>query len=172
MSPDLSNDRSYAVALARRYFYERNVTLDTLVATFSETTDPLIERLVDLAIHEPARTGRFITVSQRDYERSYWPDVDEVLRELERGERGVLPELRPWSKKRIFWVTILAVFLGASATEHGLIFWHHMKGDAPLPLWSAALHLAAVSFMSCLVLAVAIHLVVAVRHRLRRPNRP
>jgi hypothetical protein len=172
MSPELCNDRSYALALAKRYFYERNVTLDTLVETFSETTDPLISRLVDLAIDEPARTGKFITVSQRDYEKNYWPHVADALRELERGEHGTLPDIRPWSKTRIFWVTVLVVFIAASAAEHGVKFWRHITDDSPLPLWSAALHLVGGSLMSCLLVAVAVNLFVAVRQRLKTRKQP
>ena len=67
----IADDRAYALQLARRYFDERNVEIGTIVETFGNSTDPLIRRLVDLMVREPARSGKFITVSQRDYETNY-----------------------------------------------------------------------------------------------------
>src|SRR5687768_13822721 len=139
--PGLADDRDYALQIAKRYFYERNVELDVVMETFAETTDPVIDRLLDLMVHEPARTGRFITVSQRDYERNYWPDVAAVLTELEKGEAGVLPPPRPVTLKRLLWTSVLLVVATLSAAGNLRDFYWHVTGRKVVHVGLAAVDL-------------------------------
>lgn len=126
----MANDRGYALAIARRFFYERSVTLDLVLETFGDTADPLIIRLVDLMVHEPARTG-LITVSQRDYERNYWPRVATVLVELEKGDAGIVPPEERVTAKRLLWSSVLVLFVGAVSAENLRDFFWHVSGRQP-----------------------------------------
>lgn len=90
MNDEIANDRAYAALLARRYFYERSITAETLATTFEETSDALIAELIDLVVHEPAQSG-MLGVNRDQYVKHYWPHVAAVLQELERGEAGQLP---------------------------------------------------------------------------------
>jgi hypothetical protein len=147
MADELANDRAYALTLARRYFYERNVGVDTLVQTFANTTDPLIARVLDLIAREPPRDGAFLTVSQKDYEKNYWPFVAEVLRELERGEAGIVPPEYRTPARRVFWTMMVLLFVLGSAAENLGKFIAHVSGTRQEAVPAAAAHLGVGMFM-------------------------
>ncbi len=161
--PGIADDRGYALQLARRYFDDRNVEIATVVATFTDSTDPLIHRLVGLMVNEPARAGKFITVSQRDYERNYWPQVAAVLSELEKGEAGVVPPPPPVTRKRLFWITVLAVMVTLSAVDNLRDFYRHITGQKEVHVAFAALDLGFGLLLSVLAIAGVIRLVQLIR---------
>lgn len=167
--PGIADDRGYALQLARRYFYDRNVEITTVVETFSDSTDPLIHRMVDLMVHEPARAGKFITVSQRHYERNYWPQVAAVLSELEKGDAGVIPLPPPVTRKRLFWTTVLVVMVALSAADNLRDFYRHMTGRKIVHVALAALDLGFGLLLAILAIAGLIRLVQLIRiHRSQR----
>ena len=163
--PGIADDRAYALQLARRYFYERNVEIATVIETFAESTDPLILRVVGLMVREPARAGKFITVSQRDYERNYWPQVAAALVELEKGEAGVVPPPPPITRKRLFWTTVLVVMVAVSGADNLRDFYWHITGAKEVPIAIAALDLGFGLLMSVLSVAGVIRLVQLLRVR-------
>lgn len=163
--PGIADDRGYALQLTRRYFYERNVEISTVIDTFAESTDPLILRVVDLIVREPARAGKFITVSQRDYERNYWPQVAAALSELEKGEAGVVPPPPPVTRKRLFWTTVLVLMVAVSAVDNLRDFYRHMTGAKEVHVAFAALDLGFGLLMSVLSVAGLIRLAQLIRVR-------
>jgi hypothetical protein len=165
----IADDRNYALQIARRYFYDRNVEISTVIETFAESSDPLIIRVVDLMVHEPARTGKFITVSQRDYDRHYWPQVAAVLSELEKGDAGVLPPPPPITRRRLFWTTVLLAIVVLSAADNLNDFYSYMAGEKKEHVAFAAVDLGFGLLMSVLAVAGSIRFVQLVRvHRSQR----
>src|SRR5437868_293095 len=85
--PD-AKQRSFAATMGRRYF-DGTLTPEALLEMFYENSDPLIQELLDLIVHEPHDTPvvKISTKHDEDYRRA----VERVLWELERGTAGVLP---------------------------------------------------------------------------------
>ncbi|HEX7707925.1 MAG TPA: hypothetical protein VF701_15810, partial [Thermoanaerobaculia bacterium] len=153
MADGSPNDRAYAHALARRYFYDRNVTVEAMVEMLGETSDPLIARLLELVVQEPARTGRGLTVSQRDYEKNYWPYVADVLIELEKGDLGESPAPRRPSLRRIVWSSVLFLVMVAGALEHLGRFVQYLRNEEG-SMFARSFSLAMGTFLAVLAVLV------------------
>ena len=115
--------RAHAAALARRYFHERSVPLSTLEETFRDTSDPLIEELIDLATHEPP------TEDQWHYQQKYWPHVVAVLEQLDRGALGRLPPSGRWSLWKVMSLGGVLIVSG------GLAAWHLLNATPNDDFW-------------------------------------
>lgn len=135
MSPPLADDRGYAAVLARRYFYDRSVTQELFVETFSATSDPLIAELVDLVATEPDRQG-MLGARYDQYVKHYWPAVAAVLEQLDRGDAGVLPVRGRFSVPRLLLLFLLVVFTAASAADHIATIVRHVRGIEALSSWT------------------------------------
>ncbi len=165
MPDELANDRAHALALARRYFYDRSVTADVVAGTFADTTDPLIARLVAMIVHEPARSGRLITISQWDYERDYWPHVAEVLHELEQKPAGGFPAPPAASMRTMIGAGIALLFvLLAASSDLSKFASYRLHHD---PLWMAVLYLCGGLFMCVVAFVWVTRLVSAIQSRRR-----
>jgi len=130
----IANDRRYAAILARRYFYDRSVTAETLFETFAGTSDPLIAELLDLVAYEPSRTG-MLGVRYAEYVKKYWPHVAAILEQLERGEEGRLPARGRLSLLKVAGYVLFMLFVGAVAVGHVAKVVLHITAARRLSSW-------------------------------------
>ncbi|HWW60306.1 MAG TPA: hypothetical protein VN181_02970, partial [Thermoanaerobaculia bacterium] len=144
-----ADDRQYAAVLARRYFYDRSVTQELFVETFSGTTDPLIAELVDLVATEPAREG-MLGVRHDQYVKHYWPAVKSVLEQLDRGAAGVLAAHGRFSPRKLLLFLLLGLFVAASAADHIAKIVQHVRGIERQPPWPLLGHTTGAVVMSLL----------------------
>lgn len=151
MSHGLADDRKYAAALARRYFYDRSVTQELFIEIFSPTSDPLIAELVELVATEPAREG-LLGVHYDQYVKHYWPSVAAVIEQLDRGEAGVLPARGRFSPRKLVLYLVLVAFVAASAAEHITLIVQHVRGRQILDQWPLLGHTFGAVVMSLLLL--------------------
>lgn len=150
----IADDRAYAATLARRYFYDRSVTIDTVVETFQTTTDPLIAEMIELITHEPERAG-MLGARNDQYLKHYWPHVAAVLRELERGEAGQLPAQGRFTLGKLAVIGVITALCAASVLEHIGKIVPHLAGTARLAWWEFTLHTAGALFMFFVTLGAA-----------------
>jgi hypothetical protein len=99
--------RRDAAAYARRYF-ARTITLDTFLMFVADSDDPLIRALEDALVHEPRRDG-FLGLRERWWHSRYWPPVEQLLHELDRGSAGQVPRERIYPR-----ITLAALVAGAA----------------------------------------------------------
>ena len=138
-------DRPYAASMAQRYI-KGSLTLEAFVEIFATTSDPLIEELLDLIIHEPKHGGLF-GVSEGQYQK-YKASVGAVLSELEKGTHGSLPTKTPVKLKwlALSWGLLLP-FILASAAEHVVKIVGHVRGSERLAVWELILESIGAVFM-------------------------
>lgn len=126
------NARQYAAQLLRRHF-AGSVTPDVLLENFGSSTDPLIQTAMYVVAHQPRRG--FLGVSDRHWNRVYWPRMEQLLRELEKGESGAAPSKPPYpvaSLGRLLGLLLLAIWVIAIAAEHASLVWKHVSGTERL----------------------------------------
>jgi hypothetical protein len=171
MNDRIADDRAYAAVLARRYFYERSVSIEVFAATFEETSDPLIAELLELVLYEPSREG-MAGVHYDQYVRHYWPHVAAVLRELERGEEGGLPAGGRFSRAKLIGLGAFVLFAAAVAIEHLWRIRRYYAGQLELARWELVLEIAGAAVMSIVTIRVAASLVTSIRlYRAARARR-
>ena len=158
----IANDRSYAAILARRYFYDRSVTAETLVEVFGGTSDPVIAELLDLVAHEPSRTG-MLGVRYDEYVKRYWPHVAAILEQLDRGEEGRLPARGRLSLLKIAGYVLFMLFVGAIAAGHVAKVVLHITATRRL----GSLELFGEILGGILMSGLAVSLVFTVLHAIR-----
>lgn len=98
-----------AAKYARRYF-ARTLTLDTFLGMFADPGDPLIQALKDALIHEPRRDG-LLGLRDRWWQSHYWPEVERLLGELDKGSAGVVPAERVYPRITLWGLIFGAAFL-------------------------------------------------------------
>jgi hypothetical protein len=117
--PVYDDARRDAAAYARRYF-AGTITLDTFRMFVADSDDPLILALADALIHEPGRDG-FLGLRSRWWHSRYWPPVEQLLHELDRGSCGRGPSERVYPRISLAALVVGAVLLlwiGLLAARH------------------------------------------------------
>lgn len=158
----IADDRAYAATLVRRYFYDRSVARETVVETFRATTDPLIAEMIELIVHEPARTG-MLGARNDQYLKHYWPHVAAVLYELERGEAGRLPARGRFTLGKLFVIAVITALCAMSVLEHIGKIATHIARTARLAWWEFTLHTAGALFMFFVTIGAAAGFVQSLR---------
>jgi hypothetical protein len=170
MSDPDATQRSFAATMGRRYF-DGTLTPEAIVGMFDENSDPLIQELLDLIVHEPHHTG-LVKVSKKQYE-DYRRAVERVLSELERGSAGVLPGSGRIKLRWLFfgWLLFLP-FVGLTSADHAWKVIKHVRGAAVLPWWEVAGNAIGAAFMGICALAVGRALIYGTnRYREQRRRR-
>lgn len=148
------DERQRAAAFVRRYL-DGTMTLSVLYEDLEESDDPLIRAAVAAVLHEPRRKG-FVSVSEKQWRRTYWEPLQRLLGELDKGPTGVAPEERPVPVVRIRhivgWV-LFSLWAGAAAAEKVVEIWRALADSPSLPFWSLLFYTFGAVVLSLATLA-------------------
>ncbi len=153
MTPDLEA-RKYAAALIRRHF-AGTVTPEVLLENFSDSSDPLIRFALDLVAHQPRRG--FLGVREQHWQNVYWPRVEQVLGELDKGEAGKTPGARLYpvvTPIRLVGFFLLGLYVLGASADHALKVWKHVRGIKQLAEWQLFIDIAMSAFLAICALSV------------------
>ena len=157
--------RRYAAVMVQRHF-EGTLTLEALMEQLAYIEDPLIQMTLDAVARQPGRG--FLGATERHWERVYWPRMSSLIRELEKGAMGVAPPCPIYpvaTLGRILGLAAVALYVVASAADHGLKLWRHISGVARLATWEALmsgiaaliLGICAVTFIRALLFRISLY---------------
>jgi hypothetical protein len=162
--------RQYAAQLLRRHF-DGSVTPDVLVENFGASPDPLIRMALDVAAQQPRRG--FLGVSERHWNGVFWPRMEQLILELEKGDGGVAPSKPPYpvaSTGRLVGLLLFAVFVIAVAGDHASRVWKHVNGTDRLTDMRLLVELVLSAFFGLAALAAVANLVRRTRLRFGKPQ--
>lgn len=148
--------RRDAAAFARRYF-ARTLTLDTFRQFVAGSEDPLVEAMLDAVVHEPMRYG---ALGLRDWwwATRYWPEVEKLLGELDKGAAGEVPAERVYpriSLRSLVFGAVFVLWAGLFAAQSLNHLLSDIQGGAALSFWTALWRTVAVGTLA-LVTAVGL----------------
>lgn len=147
------DERQRAAAFVRRYL-DGTMTLSVLCEDLAASDDPLIRATVAAVLHEPQRKG-FVTVSEKQWRRTYWEPLQGLLGELDKGPAGAAPEERPVPVvgiRHILGWSLFSLWAGAGAAEKVVEIWRALASPS-LPFWSLLFHTLGVVLLSFATLA-------------------
>lgn len=162
----MTNDaeiRRYAAILIRRHF-DGTVTPEVLISNFQDSSDPLIRFAMNLVAHQPRRG--FFGVREQHWRNVYWPCVEQVLHELEKGGDGKSPGtcLYPVvTPLRLVGYFLLGTYVLAAGARHAIKVWRHLQGLERVSDWQLLVSLA----ISAVLAACAVSIFRAFAYRVR-----
>jgi hypothetical protein len=124
-----------------------------------------------IAAYQPRRG--FLGVSERHWNSVYWPRVEQLLAELEKGEKGVAPAspLYPVaSPLRLLGLLVFALFFLAAASEPVVRVWKHLSGAERLGDWRLLLEMGLSVVLGLGALGAVAAFINRVRLRLKRAS--
>ncbi len=129
--------------------------VEVLLENFGDSSDPLIQVAVDLVLRQPRRG--FLGATERHWDSVYWPRVQQLLTELDKGEGGVAPASRLYpivTRLRLLGLSLVALSLLAAGAERGFRIWKHVTRTKPLGDWDLFLDLIMAMILAACSLAL------------------
>jgi len=147
-----SEQRSYAVAMGRRYL-NGTLTAESFVEMFAEASDPLVHELLDHLLHAPPRSG-LLRSSDREYQR-FLSRAEQLFAELSKGGEGNVPRE---GRIKLWWLILawglFLPFVAATAADHLSKVVLHFVGKHPISIWEVIGNIIGGAFMLVLTIVV------------------